>query len=442
MNGFAGRAPHRINGRAAETRRCAPGRAIAAALAVSIAVLAIGGVSSLAPVGAVFAQVPGTSGPISLGDLFKGPDSVGLKDGKDVVLRDHVANAPKRRCRTQKVNIKVVVAKGDLLFQNALGQARRDVIDAVLRKQGVSAERYAVDYGGMGAKDDVQVEHGDIIPDKQPPTLVMTSVRPKGSKVKAHEKIEVKMVATDRANEWQTGIKSIYLQDISTDPNGILVPQPADYGRLPDPCNAATMQRTHVVTYTVPSPAPLKVRLRALAEDFAGNIGTDIAEYPTGDWQGSIDWRTHHPTATGRNWGRLDLTIDYDGQGNLKGRMAGDEYIDGQAATCRQFTLTPAKLSANLVGQYTPGRNTMSLRVADQQFQQGQWSTSGCEGGTTSGRFGGGGPLYQPGLAQLLNSLTVGADGSVEASGEWPMTPASTAPNTLRLKLTLRRAGN
>lgn len=429
---------HRINGGATETRRCAPGRAIVAALAVSIAVLAIGSVSSFAPVGAVFAQVPGTSGPISLGDLFTGPESTDLKAGSDVVLIDHVANASMRQCRTQKVNIKVVVPTGDPMFQQALGTARRDVIDAVLRKQGVSAERYAVDYGGMGAKDDVQVEHGEIIPDKDRPKLDTTSEPPKGRKVKANDKIIVTMVATDRANQWQTGIKSIQLQDISTNPNGILVQPTADYGRLPNPCNAATMQRTHVVTYNVPSPAPLIVRLRAIAEDFAGNIDTDIAEFPTGDWHGSIDWSMRHPT--GRVWGRLDVTIDYDGQGNLKGRMAGEEYTEAQWATCRLTTRTPAKISGNLVGQYTPGRNTMSLRVADQQFQQGQMSISGC-GPDLAGPFGGSGPLYPPGLVELLNSLAVRADGSVEASGEWPVTGAP-AQATLRMKLTLRRARN
>ncbi len=327
------------------------------------------------------------------------------------------------------------------MFQEALGAARRDVIRAALAKQGVSSERYAVDYGGMGAKDDVQVEHGEIIPDKEKPKLDTTSEPPKGTKVKANGKIKVRMVATDRANQWQTGIKSIQLQDISTNPNGILVEPTADYGRLPNPCNAATMQRTHVVTYTVPpEPLPPIIRLRAIAEDFAGNIDTGILEFPTGDWHGSIEWSMPHPT--GRYWGRLDLAIDYDGQGNLKGRMAGDAYTEAQAlrGPCTITTLTPVKLSANLVGQYTPGRNTMSLRVADPQGGQGQMSFSGCGPGFSGPYpFVGVGPLYQPGLAQLLNSLTVRADGSVEASGEWPVIPAS-MQSTLRMKLTLRRA--
>ncbi len=59
-----------------EPTRCAPGRAMGAALAASVAFLAIGGVSSFAPTGAVFAQTPGTAGPLTF-DLFTG-DSVDL----------------------------------------------------------------------------------------------------------------------------------------------------------------------------------------------------------------------------------------------------------------------------------------------------------------------------------------------------------------------------
>ena len=396
---------------------------------------------------AALAQSPGTAGPVSLGDLFKGPDSTDLKDGADGVVNAAIVNASMRQCRTQKANIKVALAKSDPLFQQALGQTRSGVIDAVLKQRGVSAERYAVTYGGIGAKDDVQVEYGDIIPDKDKPKLDTNSVPRKGAKVKANDKIVVTMVATDRANEWQTGIKSIQLQDISTNPNGVLVPSPVDYGRLPDACNAATMRRTHVVTYTVPSNPPPIVRLRAIAEDFAGNVDTDIAEFPTGDWYGQLDWRTSNP-GPARLWGRLDLAFDYDGRGNLKGRMAGDSHAESppRGEFCGMTTETPAKLSTNLAGQYTPGRNAMSLRAADRHAEPGKFSMCaiGPGGGPLfmSGQsFEGGGPLGQPGLDQLLNSLTVKADGSVEASGEWPVAPAE-AQSTLHLKLTLRKAQN
>src|SRR4051794_4464521 len=59
-----------IGGGGTETRRCAPGTAIAAALAAAFIVLAIGGAGSLAPIGAAFAQTPGTAGPLPTGNWF------------------------------------------------------------------------------------------------------------------------------------------------------------------------------------------------------------------------------------------------------------------------------------------------------------------------------------------------------------------------------------
>ena len=431
---------HRIAGRATETRRCAPGQATAAALAAAVAVLAIGGVSSLAPTGAVLAQTPGTAGPVSLGDLFTAPDSVDLKRDANAALNAAIANADMRQCRTQKANIKVVMAKGDDLFQQALGTARRDAIDAILKQQGVAAERYAVAYGGIGAKDDVQVEYGDIIPDKDKPKLDTDSEPRKGKKVKANSKIVVTMVATDRANEWQTGIKSIQLQDISTNPNGILVPSPADYGRLPNPCNAATMQQTHVVTYTVPSNPPPIVRLRAIAEDFAGNVDTDIGEFPTGDWYGTFGW-THLCQGGGmrdETRGIGDLTLDYDGRGNLTGRLAGS--IPQRSMSypgCSSFVwLTPGTFSARLVGSYTPTQNTFSAQAVD---VKNTWGRASYCGHAAESAFA---QIHQsPMFGDAFRDLRRQPDGSLKSDGEHTIS-VSPQTCTTNYSLTLRPVQN
>ena len=215
----------------------------------------------------------------------------------------------------------------------------------------------------------------------------------------------------------------------------------------PRPCAEKQWKQILEVTYTVPPNPPPIIRLRAVAEDFAGNKDDDVGEFPTGDWHGTIDWRISNP-GPARLWGRLDLAFDYDGRGNLKGRMAGDSHAElpPRGEFCGMTTQTPAKLSTNLAGQYTPDRNAMSLRVADPHAEQGQISLCaiGPGGGPLfmSGQpFGGSGPIGQTGLDQLLNSLTVRADGSVEASGEWPVTPAE-AQSTLHMKLTLQKAQN
>jgi hypothetical protein len=259
--------------------------------------------------------------------------------------------------------------------------------------------------------------------------------------VKAKQRITAKAVARDDANRWQSGINTIDLNVDGGGPFGF-----EDFPRPQPPCERLPPPRTLDGVYTVPANPPPLVRLRAVTKDFAGNETELWADFPTGDWHGRIDWWI--PAPSSRVWGRLDLAFDYDGKGNLTGRMVGDSYVESPARGefCGMTTQTPAKLSAKLVGQYTPGSNTMSLRIVDPHVEQGQFSMCaiGPGGGPLrmSGQpFSGSGPLGQTGLEQLLNSLTVRADGSVEASGEWPVTPAS-AQATLHMKLTLRRAQN
>ena len=87
----------RMGGSGIKTRRGAPGRALAAVLIAAVAALAIGGVSSLAPGSAAFAQTPRTAGPVSLGDLFTGPDTMDLKPGAEKSFRDAVRKAQAAR---------------------------------------------------------------------------------------------------------------------------------------------------------------------------------------------------------------------------------------------------------------------------------------------------------------------------------------------------------
>jgi hypothetical protein len=82
----------RIGGRTAETRRRAPGTAFVAALAASLAVLAIGGAGSLAPTGFALAQTAGTAGPVSRGNP--------ACNRREVFLYDVVVNGSKSGTET------------------------------------------------------------------------------------------------------------------------------------------------------------------------------------------------------------------------------------------------------------------------------------------------------------------------------------------------------
>ena len=101
---------------------------------------------------------------------------------------------------------------------------------------------------------------------------------------------------------------------------------------------------------------------------------------------------------------------------------------------CAFSVASPAVLSANLVGQYTPGTNTMSLTAHEQNVVTGRTVCPPVPGGSDYGH----GLIDQPVLGQMLRGLITKADGSVEATRE-----DATVPNNLvRVKLTLHRAQN
>ncbi len=407
-------------------------------LAAWFAMLAIGGVSSFTPTGAVLAQIPGTAGPVSLGELFTGPGSPELKPDAEKNFRDAVrktqaawdALAP-GQCPKPKITV-TAPSGDDPLLQRALAAARRDTLKVLL---GRDADKFLFVDNVAGTTGNVEIDTS--VADAAPPTITVTP--PSGTKVKNGQRLTISVTAAEPTNGWQAGVKQIQIEDLDRSTNLAPWDNPAP---APRPCGNTGLTQTIERSYVVPPDVPV-ARLKITARDYHNPQHVVLVEYPTGDWHGRIEWQILNPNS--RLWGRLDLSFDHDGKGNLSGRMAGDSYVESPARGefCGMTTQTPAKLSANLVGQYTPGRNTMSLRVADPRAEQGQFSMCaiGPGGGPLrmSGQpFGGSGPLGQTGLDQLLNSLTVQADGSVEASGEWPVAPAE-AQSTLHLKLTLRK---
>lgn len=182
------------------------GIAMAAALAASISVLAIGCVSFLASVDVASAQTPGTAGSISPNDLFAGEDSVVLTPDGMQKFRDAAQKAGTQgNCPRAKFT--VVVKKGDPNFQDAFAKARRDALLSVL---GDQARYFVFETDNNGAKNDVRVDY-DVSRDTIAPTLNVTWTPPKNSKVKARDRITAKVIARDDANDWQTGIETIDL---------------------------------------------------------------------------------------------------------------------------------------------------------------------------------------------------------------------------------------
>ena len=163
---------------------------------------------------------------------------------------------------------------GDALFQGALAAARRQAVLQLLNSAGIDTGRFFVD-SIVGGAVDAAFLHSGL--DREPPTLRTSSVPANGSTVKPGAEIKVTMVARDDAypRPWQTGIKTIQL--VAESEGGRFI---ASENHKPCADGPPPPERRVVAIYTVPSCDPPVVRLSALAEDHAGLMDTDAAEFP------------------------------------------------------------------------------------------------------------------------------------------------------------------
>ena len=356
----------RIGGRVTETPRCATGRAIATALAASFAVLAIGGVSSFAPIGSALAQQAQSADlpEFSTYDLFTDEDRPDPRPEVLQQLADAIrkAQAP-GSCSLGRLKIRVPT--GDPLFQGAVVQARRDAVLAALDRLGVPvAGRLFVETsvaGGPGGTDTVY----EPALDKRPPKLDVIWTPEKGTPVKAEQKITAKATASDDPTQWQTGLKNIKLTVEGGE-------RPFGFEEYPQDCEHSSPPRTLERFYIVPSPAPPMVRLRATARDYAGNETEVWADFPTGDWHGTIKKTIkgggHNSTVD------VDFAFEVETSGMIKGRArARVSTEEGQVPGCTiLWTYSPSEFEIPLSGRRNgenfeitlePGTTTATVRT-------------------------------------------------------------------------------
>jgi hypothetical protein len=370
---------------------------------------------------------------IAADELFAGPESPDFRGGVGVGV-DRLVNVVKQaqqpgsQCPTD-VDFTVIGGPhpdGPVVSQ-ALAAARRDAIEAVLRGFGPTVRITAKSTSGIVSMVFISAQAPK---DKEPPKLDTNSVPRKGTKVKAGDQIKVTMVARDDANAWQTGIKTIQL--VAESEGGRFI---ASQNYLPEAqCPVQPVPRRVEATYVVPANPPPIVRLAALAEDHAGLMDTDVGEFPTeGDWYGSLELSAITPAYS--NHALLDVTLNYDRRrGNLTGQIWAGEVTAKKPSgiPCAFSVASKATLSANLVGQYTPGTNTMSLTMRDEKTVLGSTVCPPVPGGSPYGH----GLIDRPVLAQLLRGLTTKADGSVDETREDSTVPQNTVTVTLKLHRT------
>jgi hypothetical protein len=250
------------------------GRSLLSILAALVAVAPLG-LMAVSP--AAVAQQPAQVA-FSTYELFAGPDSVDLDPGALARLADAIRGAGvPDGCPVGKLRIRV--AEGDPLFQEALLAARRDAALAALDRLVPVAGRLLVEtaiFGGNEGHDAVY----DFPRDTAAPALRANSMPRKGSKVQPGRRIVVRIAARDDAGPWETGVKTIQL--VADSEAGRFIAS-ENY----EPCSDPKEKRVQA-TYEVPADPPPVVRLTALAEDHSGHLVEESAEFPTGDWYGTI----------------------------------------------------------------------------------------------------------------------------------------------------------
>jgi hypothetical protein len=243
---------------------------------------------------AAFAQTPA---PVTLSGVFD-PDLAEIRPDAMGKLQEAAKKANWGGCYPPRATFKALVpAAGvgeDPLFLSTLAEARGIALTAALPSLGLTRDQFKTIGTREGNSDNVLVTYDKFTPDddKDPPTLKVTWVPKKGTKVKAGDKIKATIKASERYEDghksWPTGVYDIRLAAVHGGFEATV--DFMDYGRPTQPCE----RRTFEATFTVPrNPLPI-VHLKAIAEDGVRHPASEDGKFPTvevwhGTWEHFID---------------------------------------------------------------------------------------------------------------------------------------------------------
>jgi hypothetical protein len=394
-------------------------------LGATIALAALIGV----PGSVVLAQSPGTAGPVSLGDLFTGPNTMELKPGAGNTFTNAVRNARATgdalapgQCPKPKITVSV--PKGnDLLLQEALATARRDVLQGLL---GRDADRFQFVQNVGGTTSNVEIDAS--VADTAPPTITVSA--PSGTKVRNGQRRTITVTATEPSTGWQAGVKQIQIEDLDRRTNLEPWDNPAP---APRPCSNAGLTQTISRSYVVP-PDVLVARLKITVRDYHNPQHAVLVEYPIGDWYGTFETSMDSVVLGVRTTLKdtMDIVLEHDGKGNLEGALAGNRHFSVQNdPNCNWDITIPDKLRGKLVGSYTPGAGVMTIQLVEPVV--GPMPTKNCPGG---GYIISGYSIHETAdFKRILGSPKAAADGTYRSSRQW-----SEGPINYNYTLTLRPA--
>jgi len=389
---------------------------------VMVFALALGGIGPAAP---AFGQTtPGTAGPVSLGDLFTSPDSVELKPGAEQAFKDAARSAldslPLGQC--PKPGLTITVVKGDDLFQQALADARRDVLLARLPFGDRQKFTYVPDINGTTSN----VEINASLADTAPPTITVDP--PTGTKVKVGQRLTITATATEPTPTekqprpgWQAGIRQIQIEDLARHTGVAFWNNPAP---TPRPCDHTDLTKQVTGSYVVPN-EPV-ARLKITARDYHNPQQTLSVEYPTGDWYGKI--KATIKGGAYNDSAEINYALSQDPEGTLTGRgrvvVTSGPNTAGDCTYNR--TVTPKEFDVEITGS----REGDNLRLDLSLQGQSTWMfTSRCIRGGGSGT---GPPGHMPfnALASIISNPRIRIRARDGAQAELPPPPHPDAIHT------------
>jgi hypothetical protein len=229
--------------------------------------------------------------------------------------------------------------------------------------------------------DAVVVSYPDaaIDKDKDGPILKTSSMPLKGSKVKAGDTIMVTMTASERFEDghksWPSGVLSIQLRER----DGLRVAdRNPDYGPIPAACE----RRTKMLPYPVPSPAPAIVHLQAYAVDGIGNESNEFADFPTGDWWGTLKAHTQGNIYNDDASVEFSFSADKSGAITGKGRAKVSSAPQVFTECTYTHTITPSEFDVDIGGQFDGDQFKLEMSLGGPATIL--FNTTGCSGGRPS----------------------------------------------------------
>lgn len=152
------------------------------------------------------------------------------------------------------------------------------------------------------------------------------------------------------------------------------------------------------------------------------------------EWKGTLDWSSEQRVSAGMQYfsGHLDLGLDEDEGGVLKGTLTGNQSEKLDLSTCPSVAVSPGSLGAQLTGKFT--RQQVTISVADPTSTPPQMSP--CPGS--------GPPATPPAVFrwphfdEALRSLKPVDEYHYEFDREWMM--PGMYPYTVRYTLKVQRS--